>query len=172
MLEMGLNIQVKIYFFCNEMQSRWSYGYRQVKKVDFEELYDQYADDVYHYILSLCGNSHTAEEITSETFIKAIGSIDKFEGKCSLKSWLCQIAKNTFYTFAKKRKRFTGLDEELSYEGFEIKLIEKASTFEIHKLLHSLSEPYKEVFSLRVFSELSFAEIAELFGKSESWARV
>jgi RNA polymerase sigma-70 factor (ECF subfamily) len=146
--------------------------YRQVKKVDFEELYDQYADDVYHFTLSLCGNPHIAEEITSETFIKAIGSIDKFKGKCTLKSWLCQIAKNTFYTDAEKRKRFTELDGNIPCESFEIMFIEKASAFKIHKLLHVLSEPYKEVFSLRIFGELSFAEIGELFEKSESWARV
>ena len=70
----------------------------------FEELYHAYADDVYRYILSLCGSSHVAEDVTSETFLKAIKAIDKFKGDCEVRVWLCQIAKNTYYTLANKNK--------------------------------------------------------------------
>jgi len=141
--------------------------------VDFEELYNAYVADVYHYTLSLCGNSHIAEDITSETFIKAIKAIDKFKGDCEMRVWLCQIAKNTFYTLANRNKFTAEIPEDLpSRESFEEKLIDKSQALEVHKLLHDLSEPYKEVFSLRVFSELSFAEIGAVFGKPEGWARV
>jgi RNA polymerase sigma-70 factor (ECF subfamily) len=141
--------------------------------VDFNELYNAYADDVYKYIFSLCKNKHIAEDVTSETFIKAIKASDKFKGDCNVRVWLCQIAKNTYYNMAQRGKYVTDMpDDAPSEDNFELRLLDKVQAFEIHKILRLLDEPYKEVFSLRVFAELSFAEIGELFKKSESWARV
>jgi len=141
--------------------------------VDFEELYNLFGNDVYRYTFSLCKDSHMAEDVTSETFLKAISAIDKFKGECSMRVWLCQIAKNTFYNMANKNKRITDLPDDLpSSDSFELKLIDKSQAFEIHKIVHLLNEPYKEVFLLRLFAELSFMEIGKIFGKSESWARV
>jgi RNA polymerase sigma-70 factor (ECF subfamily) len=141
--------------------------------MDFEELYNAHADDVYHYILSLCGNPHIAEDVTSETFLKAIKAIKNFKGDCSVRVWLCQNAKNTYYNLAKRNKYVVEMPVEIpTDDDFELKLLDRTQAFEIHKVLHLLAEPYKEVFSLRIFAELSFAEIGELFIKSESWARV
>jgi len=141
--------------------------------VDFNDLYNTHADDVYNYALSLCRNKHIAEDITSEAFIKAIKAADKFKGDCNIRVWLCQIAKNTYYNLLKRNKNIVEMPEQITYEEhFELCFSDKAQAFEIHKTLHVLEQPYKEVFSLRVFAELSFAEIGELFEKSESWARV
>ena len=141
--------------------------------MDFEEVYNRYSKDVLRFCLSLCGNSHIAEDITGETFLKAIKTGGAFEGKCSVKVWLCQIAKNTYYDYLRKHSKLTELPEDMPVESsFELELFDKADALKIHKLLHQLNEPYKEVFSLRIFSELSFAEIGEIFGKTESWARV
>ena len=140
--------------------------------MDFNELYDAYADDVYRYVLSLCKNKHIAEDITGTTFLNAIKAADKFKGECNVKVWLCQIAKNTYYNMAKRNKLAAKIYAEPPGDGLELRLLDKSQAFEIHKTLHLLGEPYKEVFSLRVFAELSFAEIGELFKKSESWARV
>ena len=141
--------------------------------VDFEEVYNRYSKDVFKFCLSLCGSLHIAEDITSETFLKAINTGDTFEGRCSVKVWLCQIAKNTYYDYLRKHSKVTELSAELPSESdFELELLNKADALKIHKLLHQLADPYKEVFSLRIFSELSFAEVGEIFGKTESWARV
>ncbi|MDF2858703.1 MAG: hypothetical protein K0Q87_4554, partial [Neobacillus sp.] len=86
--------------------------------------------------------------------------------------WLCQIAKNTYFTYLKKEKTQKYDIEETYFDNLEQQLINKESAFQIHKLLHTLDEPYKEVFTLRLFGELSFTQIAELFEKTESWARV
>lgn len=142
---------------------------------EFEEVYGRYFKDVYRYSLSLCKSESIAEELTQETFFKALKSIDKFDGKCKLYVWLCQIAKNTYFSFQKKQQRIDGdadMEQLPEAGGFEEKQLQKAEAFEIHKRLHSLEEPYKEVFSLHLFGELSFAQISELFGKTESWARV
>ena len=142
-------------------------------KLDFNDLYNSYAGDVYNYVYSLCNNKHIAEDIVSETFIKAIKAVDKFKGECSVRSWLCQIAKNTYYNLYKQSKFTVELPVDLqSNDNFELRMLDKAQAIEIHRLLHHLDEPYKEVFSLRIFAELSFAEIGKVFTKSESWARV
>lgn len=143
--------------------------------MDFEELYNKYFKDVYKYVFSLCKNQSIAEEITQDTFFKALNAIDSFNGKCSIYVWLCQIAKNSFFTYIKKEKKNELLNADFdiaSSDNIEDSYLNKETEFEIHKCLHELDEPYKEVFSLRVLGEMSFAQIAELFGKSESWARV
>jgi RNA polymerase sigma-70 factor (ECF subfamily) len=143
---------------------------------NFEMIYTQYFDSVYRYTLSLCRNETTAEDVISETFMKAIGAIDKFKGECSVNVWLCQIAKNTYFSLLKKAKGEEILDFDVEIESgfsdFTERLLDKASALEIHRCLHTLKEPYKEVFTLRTLGVLSFAEIAELFNKTESWARV
>lgn len=140
---------------------------------EFDEIYKRYFSDVYKYALSLTRDEHAAEEITQETFFKALKAIDKFDGRCKLYVWLCQIAKNTYFTDRRRTAKGSELaTESRPDDALEERLLNKESYFEIHKKLHALGEPYKEVFSLRVFSELSFRQIGELFGKTESWARV
>lgn len=140
--------------------------------MDFQEVYDLYFKDVYKYALSLCRDESIAEEITQETFFKALKSINTFRGECRLYVWLCQIAKNTYFRYIQKAGRQAEEQVLSDGESLEERLLEKESAFEIHRILHRLPEPYKEVFSLRVFGELSFQQIGELFGKTESWARV
>ncbi len=140
--------------------------------MDFQQVYDLYFKDVYKYVLSLSKDPVLAEEITQETFFKALNSIESFRGQCRLYVWLCQIAKNTFYTFREKSGREKCRSDPNDPENLEEKLLERETAFEIHKVLHNLPEPYKEVFSLRTFGELSFQQIGILFGKTQSWARV
>ena len=146
--------------------------------MNIEELYRTYFDIVYRYIRSISQDGSLAEEVTQETFFKALEKIDQFRGDCDVRVWLCQIAKNTLYDHLKKQKKQLLGDEKLEKiesaggELLEEKLAQRSQAMEIHKVLHGLSEPYKEVFSLRTFGELKFSEIGMLFGKSENWARV
>ena len=119
---------------------------------EFEEVYTLYFQDVYKYALSLTRDQNTAEEITQETFFKALKSINKFDGRCNVYVWLCQIAKNTYFT--QYRKAIKG--EQLSQEpkcsdSLEERLETQETAFEIHKILHDMPDPFKEVFSLRAF---------------------
>ncbi len=147
------------------------------KKEDrlFEEVYQRYFRDVYRYLLSLTRSESLAEELTQETFFKALENLDRFDGRCKIFVWLCEIAKNAYFSHCRKESRHDrGAEpEELAApDDLEEKLFSKEEAFRIHQRLHALEEPYKEVFSLRLFGELSFAQIARLFGKTESWARV
>ena len=140
---------------------------------EFEEVYRLYFRDVYRYCLALTRDEAAAEEVTQETFVKALGAIDRFDGKCRVYVWLCQIAKNTWLTMLSRDKGREPLPGDLpAAQSLEERLLTKESAFEIHRILHRLEEPYKEVFSLRTFGELPFRQIGELFGKTESWARV
>lgn len=141
---------------------------------DLQEIYDQYFHDVYRFALSLSRDEHMAEEITQETFCKALKSIHTFQGTCKINVWLCQIAKNTYFSLLDKQKRVkhSHHDDENSGTDIEKQLVNQVEALRIHQILHALEEPYKEVFTLRVFGELSFAHISALFGKTESWARV
>lgn len=141
-----------------------------------ESLAAEY-EAVYRYVLSLCGNNAMAQDITQETFLKAMKSATRFQGNSSLYTWLCAIAKNHWLNQCRVGNREVSFDDSPSQEAHgavspEEKVIEKDMAMEIHVILHGLPEPYKEVFSLRVFGQLSFHEIAHLFGKTESWARV
>ena len=142
----------------------------------FEEIYEAYFSDVYKYLRGITANEHLAEELTSDTFFKAMKSIDSFRGDCDVRVWLCQIAKNTYFSYFKKQKNVESLEDNESVaihqDDIENLLVDKQLAFKIHQKLHDMKEPYKEVFSLRVFGELSFKQIAELFGKSEHWACV
>ncbi len=142
---------------------------------NFEEIYQEYATVVYRYLLSLGQNPALAEELTQETFLKALEHLPRFEGKCKLSVWLCQIAKHLFLSQLRKEKHCVsgdGLAHLGTSEGVEAGFLQRESALAIHRALHHLAEPYKEVFSLRLFGELSYADIADLFGKTESWARV
>lgn len=142
---------------------------------EFHDVYKRYFRDVYRYAFSLCKNEALAEEITQETFFKALNSLESFDGKCKVSVWLCQIAKNTYLSLCRKEKHLDHENDTSLMSGdqnIEDRYLSKESAFEIHKILHKLPEPYKEVFSLRAFGELSYQQIAELFGKTETWARV
>ena len=141
---------------------------------DFDKIYAEYYSEVYKFVLTLCQNPKLAEEITQESFFKALKSIDSFNGNCKLSTWLCKIARNTFYSYTKKHNRQVDypLDAILSDENIEEQFADKEIAYAIHKVLHKLNDPYKEVFWLRIFGELSFAQIGALFEKTENWARV
>lgn len=143
---------------------------------NFEEIYLTHFQGVYRYIYSLCQNDTLAEEITQETFFRAMENIHRFDGKCKLFVWLCQIGKNTYFTYLKHQKRHVSqelLEEIPSAEiSIEHQLLDRDTAWQLHRMLHQLKEPYKEVFSLRVFGQLPFSQIGELFGKTDSWARL
>lgn len=144
--------------------------------MDFERVYTEYFKDVYLYLRSLSTNEDTAEELTQEVFSKALKSLNCFDGSKDIRAWLFTIAKNTYFTLCRRQKLF--ISEELTEPipdrrvQFTEHLEDEAQAFQIHQFLHNMKDPYKEVFSLRVFGELSFEKIAMLFGKSPGWARV
>ena len=143
--------------------------------MDYEKLYNAYYMQVYSYAVALTKNPEQAEEIAQHTFVKALSSKAGYKGKSSELTWLCSIAKNLYYDELRRNQRLSSLGENLhisSEVDIEQAVSDSDMAFRIHLVLHKLEEPYKEVFQLRVFGELSFSQIATIFGKTESWARV
>lgn len=143
--------------------------------MEFEKIYTTYFRDVFLYIRTLSNDENIAEEITSETFFKAMTSIDRFRGNCDIRVWLCQIAKNCYYSYLQKVGRTESIEDiEVAEQGISLedRLSQQDQATQIHKILHNIPDPYKEVFVWRVFAGLSFKQIGQIFGKSENWACV
>ena len=144
--------------------------------MNFEETYRTCFQNVYRFLFSLTGNADLAQELTQETFFKAMRAMNRFDGKKDILAWLFTIARNTYYSHYRRQKHISPEpipeDTALSRDPPAENLIEKETALEIHRFLHTMKEPYKEVFTLRVLGELSYTQISRLFGKSESWVRV
>lgn len=142
---------------------------------DFNEIYRLYAKEVYRYILSLCRDKTLADDILQNTMLKAFSNFGSFAGTCSVKTWLCSIARNEYFNHLKKAdNKNVSLDENTDSrsDNPEEKAISNLTAMDILKLVHRLEEPFREIFTLRFYGELKFSEIGEVFGKSENWARV
>lgn len=153
--------------------------------MDMDEIYQEYAEVIYRYLLGLCHNPSLAEDIVQTTFLKAIESIDSFRYQSKVSTWLFQIAKHEYMDIMRRKE-----NQNLSIEVFEQDslpremnvvedrpsilehLIEKEQKERVLWHLHQLPEPYKEVFLLHIYGECSYREIAEVFGRTEIWARV
>lgn len=139
-----------------------------------EKLYETCYMRVFSYAMTLAGERTQAEEITQETFFRAFSKQSEFRGESDEVTWLCAIAKNYWLDEKRRGKRTEAMPEEMTDDGTgpEQAAVDRDSSFRIHMALHQLEEPYREVFELRVFGELSFREIGMIFSKTENWARV
>lgn len=142
---------------------------------EFESIYRRYFTDVELYLRAICRDDHLAEELTEQVFFQALKALPKFRGDCDIRTWLCAMARNGYLSHLRKTKP----TEDISQiqipdpkQAVEEQISDKQQAMEIHRILHELPEPYKEVFSLRVFGQLSFEDIGSLFGRTANWACV
>lgn len=145
---------------------------------NIEEMYEKYSKIVYKYIFCLTKNQELSEEIVQDTFLVAVKNIDKFEEKSKLSTWLCAISKNIYYKKLKKENKIKNISIEEINENFEAEQIiedivcQKESKLEIIKNIGKLDIETQKVMYLRIYAELSYEEIAEVLGKTASYARV
>ena len=150
--------------------------------MDVDKIYRDYARMIYIYIYRMCHDKNLAEDIVHTTFLKAIQHADIFREDSQISSWLCQIAKNTYYDYCRKKEH-----SNLSYEAIqdtvchakqecspdiEGQIIRREQAAVIRRAIHNLPEPFKEILMLRIYGECSFKEIGELYGRSDGWARI
>lgn len=142
--------------------------------MDIEKIYRIYFEDLYRFLLYLCKNKEVAQDICSESFIRAIKNIEKIEDS-KVKSYLLQIGKNTYYNYYKKNKKILLTDRiedfDLALESFEKNLLEREKLSDLEKAIEFLENPYKDVVKLRL-NDLSFKEIGEIYNKNQNWACV
>lgn len=144
-------------------------------KQKMEKIYEDNARAVYKYLFCLTHDADISEELTQETFYQATKGIGGFRGECKISVWLCQIAKRLWYKELKRRKEVPlseMTEEPSSFENIENKYLLKVEKVEVFRMLHQFDETTREVMYLRLTGELSFAEIGNIMGKTENWARV
>ncbi|MBQ3931631.1 MAG: sigma-70 family RNA polymerase sigma factor [Firmicutes bacterium] len=141
--------------------------------IPLEEVYKEYSDMIFRWILARTGSEHVAEEITQETFYQAVLHADSYDYSCKVSTWLCSIASNKLKEYYRKNPVLAEAEEnDAVAEGPEAAVIADAQRLELYRAIHLLPEPAREVVHLRAFGDLSFREIGDIFGKTENWARV
>lgn len=170
--------------FCNKMVLKRLILYERMKslKQNIEKIYNEHAKTVRNYIFCLCNDKSLAEEVTQETFYKAMKGIKKFRGDCKIEVWLCQIAKNVLFEERKRRRKIVlvSMDSEVgdimdtfaSGVDIEEEIIEREEKAELYKQIQKLDGPTKELVVLRLTTGLTYKDIAHLLGKTEAWVRV
>ena len=144
---------------------------------DIEQIYKEYFETVNKYLFCLTQNNDISEELTQETFYRAVKKINTYRGECKISVWLCQIAKNLWYDYCRKNKNIgiTNEDDLLKNQPIstlEEKVISDDERISIYKKMQKLDDKTREVMYLRITGELSFKEIGAILNKTENWARV
>lgn len=142
---------------------------------EFADIYETYFADVELYLRAICRDEALAEELTEQVFFRALKALPTFRGDCDIRTWLCAMSRNAFVSHLRKEKPSQSIEELQipdSRKTVEEWIVDQEQAMAIHRILHDLPEPYKEVFSLRIFGQLSFGDIGSLFGRTANWACV
>lgn len=142
---------------------------------EFADIYETYFADVELFLRAICRDEALAEELTEQVFFRALKALPTFRGDCDIRTWLCAMARNAFVSHQRKEKPSQSIEELQipdSRKTVEEWIVDQEQAMAIHRILHDLPEPYKEVFSLRIFGQLSFGDIGSLFGRTANWACV
>ena len=142
---------------------------------EFEIIYRTYFRDVERYLRAICHDELLAEELAEQVFFQALKALPKFRGDCDIRTWLCSMGRNCYLSHLRKTRPSEDIDELQipdPRQSIEEQIFDKDQAMAIHRVLHDLPEPYKEVFSLRIFGQLSFEDIGSLFGRTANWACV
>lgn len=143
---------------------------------DIGQIYEEYFETVYKYLFCLTHNNDIAEELTQETFYRAVEKINTYKGDCKISVWLCQIAKHLWFDYCRKNKKTINIQENLFNEQStnvtEESIISNDEKISLYKKMQNLDEKTREVIYLRITGELSFKEIGTILNKTENWARV
>ncbi len=142
---------------------------------EFESVYRTYFRDVELYLRAICKDELLAEELTEQVFFQALKALPEFRGDCDIRTWLCAMGRNCYLSHLRKHRPSENIDELQIPDpraSIEEQITDRSQAMAIHRILHDLPEPYKEVFSLRIFGQLSFEDIGGLFGRTANWACV
>lgn len=141
-----------------------------------EELYRENAKIVYFYIFRQCKNHELAEEITQETFLRAMNCVQTYDFSCKVSVWLCSIAKHIYWQHLRKCKREVPTEyvepQQNASDNVETQVLDRCELLDVLEQIKKLPLPMREVVMLRASQQLSYREIGEIMGKSENWARV
>jgi len=141
--------------------------------MDFQELYDSYSKDVYRFALWLSGDTLRAEDLTSETFIRAWTRKEDIRTE-TLKAYLISIARNLYLMQLRKESRLADLEDVHSdpSPGPDRVTESRQELSRIEEILLTMRECDRTAFVLRVKHDLPYADIARILGLSLTSAKV
>lgn len=148
---------------------------------DVEELYKMYSHMIFLFLLKMVNyKEDLAEELTQETFYQVCISLHRFKGGCEIKTWICQIAKNTCYKYYKKNPIHISMDTSAFHTDYVLESIitpeNQIEGNELHQLIikcmNEMNIKYKDVLVYRLFFEMPFKKIGNIMQISESSAKV
>ncbi|MCT4616903.1 MAG: RNA polymerase sigma factor [Candidatus Gracilibacteria bacterium] len=143
-------------------------------KENFAYLYDMYSEKIYNYIFSKTFDREMAEDLTSETFFKALDKIKSFKmgEKASFQAWIYRIAHNKIIDFYRKKKEDVTLEDYLDIKVEEIdfgaNFDNKQKLKEVFKYFNTLKTEQRDILIMRIWDGLSYKEISQISGKSVS----
>jgi RNA polymerase sigma-70 factor (ECF subfamily) len=147
---------------------------------DFEVIYTEYYQRIFAFLFKMCQDRDLSEELTQESFYQALKSFHRYDGSCSLFTWLAAIAKNTYFKHLRKASQrqndLFGPDEmtlSATEEDDPAELLQKRAEIEaLRRIVDRLPDKYKDVVVLRIYGDLPFSEIAKFLKISENSAKV
>lgn len=143
-----------------------------------EKLYQRYRVSIFRYLYRMGGDYHLADELTQETFCRALVSLKNFRGESALSTWLFRVAYYVYTGHLRSRPgdRYLPLSHDIpdaNRAGDPARYLEDAENWRLIKMaLKQLPLDYRTVIILREQEGLSFEEIGDILGKSPATARV
>jgi RNA polymerase sigma-70 factor (ECF subfamily) len=142
----------------------------------FGLLYDGYFPKIYNYFFYRLKNKQASEDLTSITFIKAIKNINKFDAqKGDFSAWIYRIARNSLYDYYRTRKNTDQLIEtkiKIEPEDLHKEVLDKEMAEHVQRFLNSLTETQRDMVIMRIWDDLSYQEISQIIGKSQSGSKM
>ncbi len=149
----------------------------EISLQEFEKLYLEYYRRVYAFLYKMCKDKELCEDMTQETFFAAYKSFHKYNGTCTVFTFLAAIAKNIYFKYMRKNKvtlvdiDFLG-DSAVTHTSPETEFFNKNKCERVRKCIDTLPSKYKDVVVLRTYADLAFSDIANLLNISENSAKV
>jgi RNA polymerase sigma-70 factor (ECF subfamily) len=138
----------------------------------FSELYDLYIKKIYEFIYFKTHHKQIAEDLTSQTFLKSLENIQKYNSeKGRFSSWLYAIARNSVIDYYRTKKHNLNIDDAWDISSKDNIILDAENKEKIEKLkthLKKLTGDQRDVIILRVWNDMSYKEISEIMGKSEA----
>ncbi len=139
----------------------------------FARLVERHWDNLFRWIYHLCHDRHTAEDLTQETFLKAMNGLHTFRAGTNFRAWLFRIGHNTFANHRRSQRPRQPYPDDLA-AGDEGPMEQALSREAMHLLAQAvgrLPADFRAAFLLRIEEGLSFRDIGEILGVTEETAR-
>lgn len=146
------------------------------ESTEFISIYEKYFSSIYRFIYYKTYNTEITEDITSQTFLKALENYNKYDStKGSFSSWLYRIARNLVIDHYRKKNKTVNINDvwELAgNENVEIDVQNKEQHERIKEILKSLPLKQRDIVIMKIWQDMTYKEIAEVLGSTEAGCKM